>query len=265
MQDAYHFHESERKWKQQWEKINFSAPPGKGKNIFTLDTPPPTLSGKMHVGHAFSYSHIDFMARYFRMKGLDIFFPFGTDDNGLPTERMVEKLKNVKSVDMERSKFIDLCNTTIREQKKEFVDAWKRLGISANFKDVYSTISKDAIATSQWSFLDLHMKGHVYRKDAPVIWCPECQTALAQAELKDMESSGYFHDLVFTVGGKDIVVSSTRPEMLGACVALLVHPQDTRYTHLAGKHANVPLYKYDVPIMTDQKVDMQKGSGIVMV
>ncbi len=263
MQDTYNFHGSEQKWKQSWEKMIF--PFSKGHETFSIDTPPPTLSGKMHVGHAFSYSHIDFMARYFRMNGLNVFFPFGTDDNGLPTERMVEKLKNVKSIDMERGKFRELCIKTIGELKGEFVDAWKRLGISADFKKMYSTIDEHSIQTSQLSFLDLYKKGHLYRKDAPVIWCPECQTAIAQAELKDMESSGFFHDLVFTVGGKEIIVSSTRPEMLAACVALLVNPQDKRHLHLVGKHAKVPLYDYEVPIMADQKVDMQKGSGIVMV
>ncbi len=264
MDRTYNTIETEKKWIRAWERNKIHLTPSKG-TFYSIDTPPPTLSGKMHVGHAFSYSHIDFMARYFRMKGMHVFFPFGTDDNGLPTERMVEKLKNVRSTDMERAAFIKLCNSTINELRDDFVDAWKRLGMSCNFKDIYSTIDKDSITTSQLSFLDLYRKEHLYRKDAPVIWCPECRTAIAQAELKDMESQGFFHDIVFLVGGKEIIVSTTRPEMLGACVAVLVHPHDERYQGLVGKHATVPLYNVDVLIMADEKVEMEKGSGVVMV
>ena len=264
MDGAYNAAEAEKKWKKTWEHEKIYLTPSRGK-IYSIDTPPPTLSGKMHVGHAFSYSHIDFMARYFRMKGMQVLFPFGTDDNGLPTERMVEKLKNVCSTDMGRAAFIKLCSNTIDELRDDFVDTWKRLGMSCDFKHMYSTISKDSIMTSQLSFLDFFRKEHLYRKDAPVIWCTECRTAIAQAELKDMESQGFFHDVIFTVGGKEVIVSTTRPEMLGACVVVLVHPHDERYTGLIGKHARVPLYNIDVPIMADEKVDMQKGSGVVMV
>src|SRR3989344_1957498 len=152
--------EMERKWLAYWEKekiykFNFNS----GKKIYSIDTPPPTVSGNMHIGHAFSYSQADFIARYKRMNGFEVFYPFGTDDNGLPTERLVEKLKNVKSKSMSRAEFIELCLKTLKEIKPAFIQDWKDLAISCDYSIYYSTIDKNSRKISQQSFLELYKKG----------------------------------------------------------------------------------------------------------
>lgn len=230
-----------------------------------MDTPPPTVSGKMHIGHTYSYAHEDFIARYRRMKGENVFFPFGTDDNGLPTERLVEKLKNVRANKMKRQEFIDLCNETLKEIRPEFTMDWKKVGMSCDFSKIYSTIDDNCRRISQSFFADLHKKGKVYRREAPVVWCPHCQTAIAQAELEDREQEAYFSDLKFKLPGKkDLIISTTRPELLSSCVAIFVHPDDKRYKKIIGRKAQVPIFGNRVEILPDKKVDMNKGSGAVM-
>ncbi len=259
----YKFQEAERKWQQHWEKYGIYTKQ-KHQKVYSIDTPPPTVSGQMHIGHAFSYAQGDFIARYQRMQNKFIVYPFGTDDNGLPTERLVEKLKSVRSVAMDRKKFRELCLKTIQEIKDDFIQPWKDLGISCNFKNSYSTIDKHSQRTSQLSFLRLHEQGHVYQEDSPVTWCPTCQTAIAQAEFENIEMDSHFSDVMFTVHGKELIISTTRPELIGACVAVVVHPEDPRYKSFVGKFAKVPLFNYEVPIIADQKVDQTKGSGCVM-
>lgn len=255
----------EKKWQKKWEKERIYTFVGKGSApLFTLDTPPPTLSGNMHVGHAFSYAQGDYIARYHRMNGEKVLYPFGTDDNGLPTERLVEKVKNVHSLDMSRKEFIDLCMKTIQEIKPGFVQAWKDLGISCDFSSSYSTLDTTSRKTSQLSFLELYSKGRIYSENSPVAWCTTCQTAIAQAEFENKELQSAFHDIIFMAGNKEVIISTTRPELLPACVALFYHPDDERYHALRGKFATVPLFGYDVPILSDQRVDMEKGTGIVM-
>ena len=253
-----------KKWVKQWEKEGIYKIKGKGKT-FSIDTPPPTVSGSMHVGHAFSYAQGDFIARYHRMKGENLFYPFGTDDNGLPTERLVEKLKSVKSVDMDREKFRELCLKTINELKKEFIQPWKDLGISCNFENSYSTIDKHSQKTSQLSFIDLYKKGKIHSENSPVIWCPNCQTAIAQAEFEDLEMASFMNEIIFNVGGKEVIISTSRPELLGACVAVVVNSSDERYKKMVGKYVKVPLFNYEVPIITDEKADPEKGTGLAMV
>tara|TARA_Y100000310_G_C20686469_1_gene819343 strand:- start:1491 stop:3836 length:2346 start_codon:yes stop_codon:yes gene_type:complete len=261
----YDFKEAEKKWLKYWEKekvYKFEAK--KGKNVYAIDTPPPTVSGKMHIGHAFSYSQEDFMARYHRMNGC-VFYPFGTDDNGLPTERLVEKLKKVKSQDMSRKDFIALCLKTIKEIKEDFIFDWQRLGVSCDYDIYYSTIDATTQKVSQKAFLELFKRGEAYRKEFPTIWCPECQTAIAQAELEDKESGSLFTTVKFTAEGKDLLIATTRPELLGACVCIFVHPEDKRYKSLVGKKAQVPLFNHEVPILTDESADPEKGTGVLMV
>ncbi len=262
---------TEKRWQAYWKDNNIYSFNSSSKNkkvaqkIYSIDTPPPTVSGQMHIGHAFSYSQGDFIARYHRMKQEAVFYPFGTDDNGLPTERLVEKTKKVKSTKMQRSEFVELCLKTINELKAEFVRPWRELGISADFENSYSTIDPHCILTSQTSFIDLYKKGRVFQEESPITWCPLCQTAIAQAEFENIDMSSHFNDVVFKVHGKELVIATTRPELLPACVAIVAHPDDARYKQLFGKFAKVPLFNYDVPIIADEKADPEKGTGIVMV
>ncbi len=266
MTDRYNPKEAEPKWIAYWEKEKvYKFNPEIEKEVYSIDTPPPTVSGKMHIGHAFSYTQQDIIARYKRLRGYNVFYPFGTDDNGLPTEKLIEKTKNVKSTKMERDEFIKLCQETLKEIKPKFIQDWKNIGVSCDFELIYSTIDKHCRKISQKTFLELAKKGLVYRHEAPVIWDTSFQTAIAQAELEDIERTSYFNDIMFKgEDGKDITIGTTRPELLGACVALFAHPEDKRYKHLFGKTATTPIYKATVPILADEKADPEKGTGIVM-
>lgn len=262
----YNPQETEPKWQEFWEKegIYKFNPKAKGE-IFSIDTPPPTVSGKMHIGHTYSYTHEDFIARYRRMKGENVFFPFGTDNNGLATERLIEKTKNVRANRMERNEFIKLCNKTIKEITPDFICDWQRVGMSCDFSKIYSTIDDNSRRISQKYFIDLHKKGYAYRQEAPVVWCPYCQTAIAQAELEDKEQETFFDDIIFKLKDKkDLIVATTRPELLSSCVAVFVHPDDKRYKKLIGQYAQVPIFGNRVEIMADKKVDPEKGTGVVM-
>tara|TARA_Y100000310_G_scaffold344244_1_gene455955 strand:+ start:14745 stop:17087 length:2343 start_codon:yes stop_codon:yes gene_type:complete len=256
----------EEKWMSYWEaeKI-FKFNQNTKKKIYSIDTPPPTVSGKMHIGHAFSYAQEDFIARYKRMSGFEVFYPFGTDDNGLPTERLVEKLKGVKSKSMSRSDFISLCLKTLKEIIPEFIQEWKDLGVSCDFDISYSTIDKNSQRISQKSFLDLLNAKLIYKEEFPTIYCPECQTPVAQAELEDKNLSTQFTTLKFKAGSKILPIATTRPELLGACVAVFVNPKDKRYKSLIGKQASVPLFNHKVPILADESAEIEKGTGVLMV
>jgi len=296
MRKHYDFKKSEQRWQKFWEKekIYKFNPKTPGK-IFSVDTPPPTLSGKMHIGHAFSYTHQDIIARYHRMKGENVFYPFGTDNNGLATARLVEKLNKVRFFEFQRDEFIKLCQKTIKKILPDFISDWKRIGVSCDFSKIYSTISPEVQKLSQYYFIELFKQGRIYRKESPTLWCPECQTAIAQAELKDQEIESIFNDIEFslendkkiiisasappaTLRGKivisasappatlrgKIIISTTRPELLPSCVAIFVHPKDKRYKALIGKTAIVPLFGQKVKILADSQVDPEKGTGIVM-
>src|SRR3989338_3689933 len=235
----------------------------RGKNIYSIDTPPPTVSGKMHIGHAFSYSQEDFIARFRRMSG-NVFYPFGTDDNGLPTERLVEKLKNVRSKAMSRSDFIYLCLKTLKEITPDFIQDWKNLGISCDFEKIYSTIDDQSRKISQQSFIELFKEGLIEQKKFPTLWCTECQTSIAQAELEDKEKDSQFIYIEAEVeGGGTITYATTRPELLHACVCISVHKDDVRYKKLVGKKAKIPLSNAWVPIITDPLAKIDFGTGAV--
>ena len=255
----------EEKWKTFWEKEKiYSFNPNSKSNIYSVDTPPPTVSGRMHIGHAFSYSQQDFIVRYKRMKGYNIYYPFGVDNNGVATERLIEKEEHVSSRDMSREAFIKLCLNYLKKELPLFIQDWKNIGISCDWEKEYSTINEHSRKISQWSFLDLYKKRRVYRKDAPAMWCPECQTGISQVEAQDKEIETTFNDIIFKVDGKDLIIATTRPELLPACVSIFYHPSDLRYKKLKGKNAKVPLFNFEVPIMEDERVDKQKGTGIVM-
>ncbi|MFP4118814.1 MAG: valine--tRNA ligase [Candidatus Woesearchaeota archaeon] len=262
----YKFKEIEEKWKKYWQDNNTYVSTIKGDKVFSVDTPPPTVSGSMHMGHAFSYAQGDFIVRFKRMTGHTIFYPFGTDDNGLPTEHLIEKTKKVRSKAMERPEFVKLCHETVKELRPSFIKPWVDLGFSVDFENAYSTISKDSIRVSQKSFIDLYHKDLAYRKETPSVWCMKCQTAIAQAEFENIQKKSWFHDIAFTdEDSNELIISTTRPELLPACVGLFAHPDDERYAHLIGKKAKVPLFDYEVPVLFDEEVDTEKGTGLMMV
>ena len=265
--NKYDAQSSEEKWQKYWEdnKI-YKFDPKTKKEIFSIDTPPPTVSGKMHIGHARSYSQQDFVARYKRMKGFELFFPFGTDDNGLPTEKLIEKTKKVKATKMDRDEFIKLCLKTLDEElRPEYLSDWKRIGFSADFNIFYSTINEKSRKISQKAFLDLVKKERVYRKASPVIWDPVMETALSQVEVVDKEVKSTFNDIAFKKENGDIVkIATTRPELLCACVAVFVHPDDERYKDLVGNELIVPYYHFKVPVLADERANPEKGTGVVM-
>ena len=265
MEKTYDWKKSEKELQKLWNKNKIYAFDKKSKKkIYSIDTPPPTISGSIHMGHAFSYTHADIIARYKRMNNLNVFYPFGFDNNGLPTERLVEKEKNVQAKKMPREEFNKLCLQVSKEYENRFKEFWGNLGLSVDWNLLYSTIDQKVIKLSQRSFIELYKKKREYRKEAPTIWCPECQTAIAQVELEDKELSSTFNDVLFEVEGKHIIIATTRPELLSSCVAIFVHPDDERYQYLIGKEAKVPLFNYKVPILADKKVDPEKGTGIVM-
>ncbi len=264
----YNAHESEKKWQKFWQdnavyKFDFNNVDR--DKVFSIDTPPPTVSGKMHMGHAFSYSQADFIARYKRMRGYNVFYPFGFDDNGLATERYVEKKIGKKATEMKRSEFIKICLEETKETEAELKKAWSSLGISPDWSINYRTIGDHARKISQLSFIELYKQGRVYQKEAPTLWCPECQTAIAQVELEDKEIESYFNDILFELeDGRKITIATTRPELLPACVAVFVNPDDERYKDIVGKKIKVPLMNYYVPVIADKRADPEKGTGIVM-
>jgi len=266
----YDFKEAEKKLKEFWEKekiYKFDSKNLNDKKIYSIDTPPPYISGKMHIGHAFSYSQQDFIARFRRMLSGMIFYPFGTDDNGLPSERFIEKLNNVKSKDLGRAEFIKLCIKTLKEVTPDCIKDFIDLGISADYQLYYSTIDEHSRRISQKSFIDLYKQGEIYHEEFPTIWCCDCQTAIAQAELEDKEIETRFSTLKFKVKetGEDLLIATTRPELLGACVAVFVNPKDKRAKKLKNKKAIVPLFGQEVSILEDDSADLEKGTGLLMI
>jgi valyl-tRNA synthetase len=280
--------EIEEKWRNIWEEKNvFRYDPARGRDeTFVVDTPPLTVSGSLHVGHAFSFTHTDLSVRYRRMRGKNIFYPMGWDDNGLPTERRVQSVFNVRcdpalsydpnlklelgrqgeTLTVSRSNFIELCDAVVAEDERAFREIWERLGLSVDWNETYATIDRRCRYVSQLSFLHLIEKGEAELRHAPTMWDVDYQTAVAQAEMEDRERDGFFHKLRFHVdGGGEFVVATTRPELLPACVAIAAHPDDDRYQHLIGKDAITPLFEARVPIMSDETADPTKGTGILMV
>jgi valyl-tRNA synthetase len=247
--------------------------------VFSIDTPPPTVSGHLHLGHVYSYSHTDFIARYQRMRGRNVYYPMGFDDNGLPTERLVEKTRGVTAPQIGRQAFIELCLAASEEAEKEYRALWQRLGLSVAWRYTYRSIGELARRTSQRSFLDLYRAGLVYRQEAPAIWCPECRTAIAQAELEDLERETEFVTLAFTrPDGTTLPIATTRPELLPACVAVFVPPNLYTPSLVEGRGSGtpdgefegdggvvrVPLYDFEVPVLADASADPNKGTGVVM-
>ncbi|MGH2366642.1 MAG: valine--tRNA ligase, partial [Chloroflexota bacterium] len=267
LEGRYDFRTAEPRLQAQWAEAGlYQFDPRHGGRPYTVDTPPPTVSGRVHVGHVYSYTQADIIIRYHRMKGEQVFYPFGFDDNGLPTEIFTETSKGIRAREVGRQAFIEACLSLSEQVEAQFERFWKRLGLSVDWRLKYSTIDDRSRRVSQAAFIDLHEKDHVYRQEAPTLWCTTCQTGVAQADVDDKPGvESLFTTIPFALdGGGELRIATTRPELLAACVAIFVHPEDERYRAVAGKTAQTPLFDLQVPVLTDERADPQKGTGAVM-
>mgnify|MGYP001217649072 CR=1 FL=1 len=291
----FDFIDKELFWRNIWEEKNIYS---RNKNLpreksFVIDSPPPTVSGSLHVGHIFSYTHQDIIARYKRMQNFNVLYPMGWDDNGLPTERRVQNIfgvridnnvpyiknlnvskeKKIQGIDeslplvINRQNFIEMCHIVTEKDELVFKDLFRKMGFSIDWQDEYATIDNKSRNIAQLSFLDLYKKNHIYQFESPTMWDIDFQTAVAQAEIEDREMSGAYHDIKFGIENSEsgIIISTTRPELLASCVGITAHPNDKRYKHLFGKTAISPVFFAPIPIFPSELVDMEKGTGILMV
>ncbi len=278
----------EEKWRARWEadgvyRFDRQAPRAR---VYAIDTPPPTVSGSLHVGHVFSYTHTDVIARYQRMRGRAVFYPMGWDDNGLPTERRVQNYYGVRCdpslpydpafvppetppkppVSVSRPNFIELCARLTAEDEVVFEHLWRQLGLSVDWSLTYATIGREAQRVSQLAFLRLLANGRAYQLEAPTLWDVDFRTAVAQAELEDREMPGAYHKIRFArPEGGYVEIDTTRPELIPACVALVAHPDDPRYQPLFGTTVRTPLFGVPVPVKAHHLADPEKGTGIAMI
>ena len=264
----YCFLEQEKFWQQWWQDQKLYAWDSAvdRKDTFVVDTPPPTVSGQLHMGHVCSYTQTDFIVRFQRMLGKNIFYPIGFDDNGLPTERLVERVKGVRAKDVDRQSFQQLCKAVVDEAEGKFRLLFKTIALSVDWALEYQTISPLSCKLSQMSFLDLLKKGEIYRNEQPILWDPGDGTALSQADLEDRPMEGVMNVLQFCHESTNapLLVATTRPELLQACVALFYNPDDSRYQELENSYALTPFFHKKVPILKDYLVQPEKGTGLVM-
>ncbi|MDG2261653.1 MAG: valine--tRNA ligase [Actinomycetota bacterium] len=279
----------EERWSEEWEAagtFRFDRTATRDR-VFSIDTPPPTVSGSLHIGHIFSYTHTDCVARYRRMAGEEVFYPMGWDDNGLPTERRVQNYYGVtcdpnlpydpdfvppekpekRSIPISRPNFVELCRLLTLEDEQVFERVWRKLGLSVDWSMTYATIDKVSQRTSQMAFLRMLERGEAYQAEAPTIWDVSFQSAVAQAEIEEKELPGAFHRIPFRFsdGSGQVEIETTRPELLPACVALVAHPEDERYRPHFGTTVTTPLFGSPVQIRPHELADPEKGSGIAMI
>ena len=260
---------AEPRWQRRWvDEETYAYPDGPvdPNTAFSIDTPPPTVSGSLHWGHVYGSILQDIVARFHRMYDSEVFYPFGYDDNGIASERLTERELDVRHQEFERREFQRKCREVCLEYEEDFTEKMQGVGLSIDWNNTYRTISPEVQRVSQLSFIDLYERGREYRQEAPAIWCPDCETAISQVETEDDERDSHFHDVEFGVAGADdaFTISTTRPELLPACVAVFVHPDDDANRGLVGETAEIPLFGHEVPILADDRVDMETGSGIVM-
>ncbi len=284
----------EDRWAGAWqERGTYAFDRSKPREqVYSIDTPPPTVSGSLHVGHVFSYTHTDVVARFQRMRGADVFYPMGWDDNGLPTERRVQNYYGVRcdpslpyvegfapphegtdgkavkaseQVPVSRRNFIELCLRLSQEDERQFEALWRRLGLSVDWSMTYQTIGDHARAVAQAAFLRNLARGEAYQAEAPGLWDVTFQTAVAQAELEARDYPGFFHRVAFhRPDGSPVHIETTRPELLPACVALIAHPDDERYQHLFGTTVTSPVFGVELPVLAHHLAEPDKGAGIAM-
>jgi len=279
----------EQKWLAKWESdgvYRFDRSASRS-HVFSIDTPPPTVSGSLHVGHVFSFTHTDVIARFQRMRGKAVFYPMGWDDNGLPTERRVQNYFGVRCdpslpydpsfvppekpgkhpIPVSRPNFIELCARLTAEDEKAFEHLWRHLGLSVDWSMTYATIDRRSQRMSQLSFLRLLGRGLTYQLEAPTLWDVDFRTAVAQAELEDREQPGAYHRVRFAIADRDgyVTIDTTRPELIPACVALVAHPDDQRYKPLFGSDVITPLFGVRVPVRPHALADPEKGTGVAMI
>jgi valyl-tRNA synthetase len=264
---TYDFCTSEPKWQKKWEEEGVYRFDWNNttKPTYSIDTPPPYPSGEFHMGNALNWCYFDFVARYKRMRGYNVHFPQGWDCHGLPTEVRAEKAFNIKKSDLPPEKFIELCIRLTTEYIEKMKAAMKRVGYSIDWHLEYRTMNPDYYRRTQLSFVLLHRRGHLYRTEHPVNWCPRCETAIAEAEVEYVEKKGELVYLKFATETGDLLIATTRPELIPACVSVAVHPDDPRYVKFVGKMAEVPLFNRKVPVIADENVDPKFGTGAVMI
>ncbi len=281
----------EAKWNEWWQASGtYRFDRSKARDqVYSIDTPPPTVSGSLHVGHVLSYTHTDLMARFQRMRGLEVFYPMGWDDNGLPTERRVQNYFGVRceptlpydpaydysalerpedrdQIPLSRQNFIELCGRLTVEDEKAFEDLFRHLALSVDWDHTYTTIGERSRRASQRAFLRLLANGHAYTAEAPTMWDVDFKTAVAQAEIEDREQEGQYHRIAFDrEDGGTVEIETSRPELIPACVALVVHPSDERYAALVGSTVLTPLFRVPVPVMAHALADPEKGTGVAMI
>lgn len=257
--------EIEEKWKNRWREMHLYRFVSGERPTYTMDIPPPTISGSLHMGHAFSYPHQDFVARYLRMKGYNVYYQFGYDDNGLPTEKYTEKVTGKKGKNTPLTEYLNLCREKSTEAEAEMSRLFERLGISADFSSYYRTSSEESVKISQKAFIELASDGRAYNAVGPTIRCPTCGTAISQIELKDRKFKTDFVHIIFGDGDNKLLIATTRPEMLASCVAIFVNPSDKRYSSIVGREITVPIYNHRVKVMADDYVKEDVGTGAEMV
>ncbi len=277
----------EEKWAAQWKADGTYAfdRTQPRENVYSIDTPPPTVSGSLHVGHVFSYTHTDLIARYQRMTGKSVFYPMGWDDNGLPTERRVQNYYGVRcdpslpydpeftppekpdpkrQIPISRPNFIALCETLVEEDEKVFESLWRTLGLSVDWDTTYTTIGSHAQSVSQRAFLRNLARGEAYLQEAPTLWDVTFQTAVAQAELEARDYPGHYHRVAFRRGEEKVYIETTRPELIASVVALVAHPDDERYQPLFGTTVTSPVFGVEIPVLPHAAAERDKGAGIAM-
>ena len=268
LEGKYNVLETEKKWQKFWQDEGiYKFDPKSNKPMFSIDTPPPTVSGELHIGHISGFSQADMIARYNRMQGKNLFYPLGFDNNGLPTELLVEDKKKIRAHTLPREEFTKIALDLVSGYNQAYRDMMVRSGMSCDLSLGYNTIDNRSQKTSQKSFLDLARRGIAYREDKPSPWCCKCRTSVAGFELEDKDLDSVFNYLNFPLadGSGTIPIATTRPEFLPACVAIFVNPDDDRYKSLVGKKVRVPLFEdIEVTILSDDKVGIDKGTGIVM-
>lgn len=278
----------EARWRERWEAdgtYRFDRSKTRDE-VFSIDTPPPTVSGTLHPGHVCSYTHTDTIARYQRMRGKAVFYPMGWDDNGLNVERRVQLLTGTlcdpslpydpdfqrpdkppkQPVHVSRPNFVELCGEIVEQLEGSYFDLWSDIGLSVDWSQSYRTIGPKAIRASQRGFVRLLDRGLAYRSESPTLWDVDFRTAVAQAELADRETPGAYYKLRFDgPDGSPLLIDTTRPELLAACVAVVAHPDDPRYRPMFGKQAITPLFRVRVPIVAHELADPEKGTGVAMI